>query len=149
MQPSPSMIRRKPHNPNICGKYWENRNPFSLKSGAKAAFSDAMSSDDSIQNNVPATLEPEGTVSWREPNSNFDPTRHMAPAVAHELNNILTVVQGYADRLLLHHGGDPALMPHLKQISEAARRAAGVIRKATPPKPKDVYRENSQPGQAA
>jgi signal transduction histidine kinase len=108
-----------------------------------------MSSDDSIQNNMPATLEPEGTASWRETYPNFDPTRHMAPAVAHELNNILTVVQGYADRLLLHHGGDPALMPHLKQISEAARRAAVVVRKATPPKPKELLRTNSHPVQVA
>ncbi len=106
-----------------------------------------MSSDNSIQNNLPATPEPEGTASWREPNSNFDPTRHMAPSVAHELNNILTIVQGYADRLLLHHGGDPTLMPHLKQISEAARRAAGVIRKATPPKANKLL--NSQPAQVA
>jgi hypothetical protein len=104
-----------------------------------------MSSDDSIQNNLSATLEPEGTASWRESHPGFDPTRHMAPAVAHELNNILTVVQGYADRLLLHHGGDPTLMPHLKLISEAARRAAGVVRKATPPNANELLRKNSQP----
>jgi hypothetical protein len=106
-----------------------------------------MSSHDSIQNNVPATLEPEGTASGRASHPGFDPTRHMAPAVAHELNNILTIVQGYADRLLLHHGGDPALMPHLKQISEAARRAAGVVRKATPPKRNELL--DSRPTQVA
>ena len=106
-----------------------------------------MSSDDSNQNNLSATLEPEGTTSWRETNPGFDPARHMAPAVAHELNNILTVVQGYADRLLLHHGGDPALMPHLKLISEAARRAAGVVRNATPPKANEHL--NSRPAQVA
>ena len=108
-----------------------------------------MSSDATIQTEMPATLEPEGTASWRETNPGFDPTRHMAPDVAHELNNILTVVQGYADRLLLHHGGDPALMPHLKMISEAARRAAGVVRKATPPKTNELLRKISQPVQVA
>ena len=106
-----------------------------------------MSSNDTNQNNLPATLEPELCASWRDSHPGFDPTRHMAPAVAHELNNILTIVQGYADRLLLHHGGDPALMPHLKQISEAARRAAGVIRKARPPKANEML--NSRPAQVA
>lgn len=108
-----------------------------------------MSSDDLIQTKLPAELEPGETASWRETNPNFDPARHMAPTVAHELNNILTVIQGYADRLLLHHGGDSALMPHLKQISEAARRAAGVVRKATPPKTNELLRKNSQPTQVA
>jgi hypothetical protein len=108
-----------------------------------------MSSDNSIQTKLPATLEPCESNDWRETNPNFDPTRHMAPTVAHELNNILTVIQGYADRLLLHHGGDSALMPHLKQISEAARRAAGVVRKATPPKANELLRTNSQPAQVA
>ena len=70
----------------------------------------------------------------------------MAPIVAHELNNILTIVQGYAERLLLRHGQDPELMPHLRVISEAAKRAAAVVRAATPPKPNDMFRENSQPG---
>jgi len=108
-----------------------------------------MSSDATIQNEMPPTLEPEGTASWREAHPGFDPTRHMAPDVAHELNNILTVVQSYSDRLLLHHGGDPALMPHLKLISEAARRAAAVVRKARPPKANELLRTNSHPAQVA
>ncbi len=67
--------------------------------------------------------------------------------VAHELNNILTIVQGYAERLLLHHGNDPVLMPHLKLISEASRRAATVVRTATPPNANDTFRrpQNSRP----
>jgi len=43
----------------------------------------------------------------------FDPTRHIGPVVAHELNNILTIVQGYADRLLLRHGANPTIMTEL------------------------------------
>jgi hypothetical protein len=60
----------------------------------------------------------------------LDSARHIGPVVAHDLNNILTIVQGYADRLLLRHGANPELMPDLKLISEAARRAAMVIRNA-------------------
>jgi hypothetical protein len=107
-----------------------------------------MFPDDSIPTKLPAALEPGGTASRREPNPDFDPTRHMAPTVAHELNNILTIVQGYADRLLLYHGKDSTLVPHLKLISEASRRAAGVVRKATPPKANDMFRKNYQPAQA-
>jgi hypothetical protein len=48
------------------------------------------------------------------------------------LNNILTIIQGYADSLLLKHGEDPALAPHLKLISKAAQRATIIVRDATP-----------------
>ncbi|MGH8022933.1 MAG: histidine kinase dimerization/phospho-acceptor domain-containing protein [Limisphaerales bacterium] len=63
----------------------------------------------------------------------FDATRHMAPVIAHELNNILAIVQGYADRLILKHADDSSLHSQLKMIAEAARRAAIIIREATPP----------------
>ncbi|HEY1787004.1 MAG TPA: histidine kinase dimerization/phospho-acceptor domain-containing protein [Verrucomicrobiae bacterium] len=63
----------------------------------------------------------------------FDPERHVAPVIAHELNNILAIVQGYADRLILKHTDDTALHSQLKMITEAARRAAAIIRDATPP----------------
>jgi hypothetical protein len=62
----------------------------------------------------------------------FDPARHIAPAVAHELNNVLTVVQGFSDCLLLQHGEDAELQPQLKRISEASKRAATIIRDAMP-----------------
>ena len=62
----------------------------------------------------------------------FDPAWHIAPAVAHELNNILTVVQGFSDCLLHEHGEDAALQPQLKRISEASKRAATIIREAMP-----------------
>jgi signal transduction histidine kinase len=61
--------------------------------------------------------------------------RHISREVAHELNNILTIVRGYADRLILKHGDNPALRPELKLISDNARRAANVIRTASQPKP--------------
>jgi len=65
-----------------------------------------------------------------EPAQKFDPARHISPGVAHELNNALTVVQCYADSLLLKHAEDGALQPHLKRISEASRRASMIVRDA-------------------
>jgi hypothetical protein len=61
-----------------------------------------------------------------------DTLRYVSPHVAHELNNIFTVIQGYADRLLYKHAGDPELQPHLKMIADASRRAVSVVREATP-----------------
>ncbi len=62
----------------------------------------------------------------------MDPARHISPKVAHELNNILTVVQGYSDCLLFQHREDAALQAHLKIISDASRRASAIIREAMP-----------------
>jgi hypothetical protein len=107
-----------------------------------------MSSFESIQKNSGAPLESGTTHLWRKPDFKFDPARHIAPVVAHELNNILTIVQGYADRLLLHHAEDAALKPQLKLISEASKRAAIVVRQATPPNANDTFRKNSQSAQA-
>jgi hypothetical protein len=68
-----------------------------------------------------------------EPGAPFDPAKHVSPVIAHELNNILAIVQGYADRLILKYAGDAALHSQLKMITEAARRAAAIVRDATPP----------------
>jgi signal transduction histidine kinase len=67
-----------------------------------------------------------------------DPARHVSPVVAHELNNILAIVQGYADRLLIKYADDTALQSQLKMITEAARRAATIIREATPQPEPDI-----------
>ena len=72
----------------------------------------------------------------------LDAAQHIPPAVAHELNNIIAIIRGYADRLLLKHGQDPALEPQLKMISEAARRAGLIVREATPPQPHPAPRPN-------
>ena len=63
----------------------------------------------------------------------FNPAKHIAPVIAHELNNILAIVQGYADRLILKYADDKPLHSQLKMITEAARRAATIVRDATPP----------------
>jgi len=64
-----------------------------------------------------------------------DAGRRVSRDVAHELNNILTIVRGFADRLLMKHGDNPALRPELQLISDNARRAANVIRDASNPRP--------------
>lgn len=76
--------------------------------------------------------EPGGAGHAHEEKS--DPARHISPGIAHELNNILTIILGYTDRLILKHGDNPALEGHLKLISEAARRATTVVRTSAPPR---------------
>jgi signal transduction histidine kinase len=68
----------------------------------------------------------------------FDTTRHMPSAVAHELNNVLTIIQGYSERLLIKHKDNPSLQPQLQLISDSARRASALVRDAMPPRPKPV-----------
>jgi nitrogen-specific signal transduction histidine kinase len=108
----------------------------------QVALRAVMSSYDSIYKKMAESLEHGAPGFVHESAHKFDPARHISPAVAHELNNILTVIQGYADRLLMKHGEDPALQPHLKLISQASQRAATVIRAATPP---ISLRQNSSP----
>ncbi len=52
----------------------------------------------------------------------------LAAGVAHDFNNILTVIQGYADLLQGRYDGDAALTSPLKQISNATRRASALTR---------------------
>ena len=59
----------------------------------------------------------------------FDPAKHIAPGIAHELNNILAIIQGYTEKLGFT-SSDTTLQSQLKLVSEAARRAAAIIREA-------------------
>jgi two-component system, cell cycle sensor histidine kinase and response regulator CckA len=52
----------------------------------------------------------------------------LAAGVAHDFNNILTVIQGYSDSLLDRSERDPATAGPLKQISDAAKRASALTR---------------------
>lgn len=52
----------------------------------------------------------------------------LAAGVAHDFNNILTVIQGYSDYLLARCDGDEAITTPLKQVSDASRRAAALTR---------------------
>ncbi|HNQ72582.1 MAG TPA: response regulator [Verrucomicrobiota bacterium] len=53
----------------------------------------------------------------------------VAAGIAHDYNNILTVIQGYADFALPLAGAEAQVVTSLKQISGAARRAAALTRK--------------------
>ncbi|HXC37105.1 MAG TPA: hypothetical protein VNV43_14600 [Candidatus Acidoferrales bacterium] len=89
------------------------------------------SSFDSVDKKMAAGENP---AEERLPESGaaLDPARYVSPVIAHELNNILAIVQGYADRLILKCAGDVPLHSQLKMITEAARRAAIIVRDATP-----------------
>jgi len=52
----------------------------------------------------------------------------LAAGVAHDFNNILTVIQGYSDCVLARCNGDQYVSGALKQISDASRRAAALTR---------------------
>jgi light-regulated signal transduction histidine kinase (bacteriophytochrome) len=102
------------------------------------------SSLDSIYKKMASSLD--GNLpQTRESSPGFDPAKHVSPVIAHELNNILAIVQGYAERLLMRYPDDAGLQPSLKLISESARRAATIIRDATPPNAKAPVRETVPP----
>lgn len=82
-----------------------------------------------------ATAQPSRFPPASPPPAAAEGSRQISRDVAHELNNVLTIVRGYADRLILKHGDNPALRPELQLISDNARRAANVVRVASQPKP--------------
>ena len=102
-----------------------------------------MSSMENIYKKMAESAAGAGTA--HETTQKFDSARHIPPAVAHELNNIIAIIRGYADRLLSKHSQDPALEPHLKLISEAARRAGIIVHDAMPPHPAKTPRPNPLP----
>ena len=52
----------------------------------------------------------------------------LAAGVAHDFNNILTIIQGHADRLLGQYDGDAHVTEPLKLVSAAARRGSSLTR---------------------
>ncbi|MGH7971148.1 MAG: PAS domain-containing sensor histidine kinase, partial [Limisphaerales bacterium] len=52
----------------------------------------------------------------------------LAAGVAHDFNNILTVIQGYSECLLARCQGDQVTQTALKQVSDASKRAAALTR---------------------
>ena len=92
-----------------------------------------------------ASLEHGGVSRMHEPACKFDTAQQIPPAIRHELNNILTIIQGYADGLLRKHRQDPMLQPPLQLILDSARRAATIIREASPPPPSVAARQTPPP----
>lgn len=52
----------------------------------------------------------------------------LAAGVAHDFNNILTIIQGHADRLLGQYDGDAHVTEPLKLVSAAAKRGSSLTR---------------------
>jgi signal transduction histidine kinase len=80
-----------------------------------------------------ASPVPPGGAEKRQEKRKADADRHISATLAHELNNLLTVVQGHAERLFVKHQDDSTLASSLKTISDATRRAGELVRNA--PKP--------------
>lgn len=79
---------------------------------------------------VPALESSSLAQLHHEPPRAPEEQNHIGRDVAHELNNILTIIQGYAERMAMKYGDNPALRPDLQIISNNARRAVSVIREA-------------------
>ena len=69
----------------------------------------------------------------------------LAAGVAHDINNILTIIQGHAGLLLNMVTQDADVVKSLKQISAASERAAGFIRHLLMFSRKQVYRTTKPP----
>jgi signal transduction histidine kinase len=93
-----------------------------------------MSSLDNIYQKMVPTLEPATLAQLHHEPPPAEPQRQISRELAHELNNVLTIIQGYADRMIVKHGENPALRPELQLISDNARRAVTAIRQANPRK---------------
>src|SRR5213075_2825370 len=52
----------------------------------------------------------------------------LAAGVAHDFNNILTIIQGHTDRLLVKAESDEQVAEPLRQVSAAASRASSLTR---------------------
>lgn len=84
------------------------------------------------------TLEPASLAQLHQPPSAPDTQRLIGREVAHELNNILTIIRGYSDRMIMKHGENPGLRPDLQMIAENVKRAESVIRGAARLSPRPV-----------
>jgi signal transduction histidine kinase len=89
-----------------------------------------MESLDNIYQKMVPTFETGALAQLHHDSPPIDPQNQIGREVAHDLNNILTVIQGYADRLILKYGENPMLRRDLQLISDNGRRAVTVIKKA-------------------
>jgi len=90
-----------------------------------------ISSLESIYQKMTPSLESSALANLHHEPALPENQKQIGRDVAHELNNILTIIRGYADRMVLKHGDNPALRPDLQLISSNARRAENVVRQAT------------------
>jgi hypothetical protein len=91
-----------------------------------------MSSLDNIYIKMEPTVEPSALASLHPEQAFPDNEKIIGRQVAHELNNILTILRGYAERLMVKHGENSVLRSDLQLINENVRRAEHVVRQSTP-----------------
>lgn len=91
-----------------------------------------MSSLDNIYSKMSPVLEPATLADLHTEPPAPNQEKVIGSQVAHELNNILTILRGYAERMMIKHGENPALRPELQLFNENVRRAERVVRQATP-----------------
>ena len=82
------------------------------------------------------TLGPATLANMNQETSHPDQQKQVGRDVAHELNNIFTIIRGYADRMLIKHGENQALRPDLLLIAENVKRAESLVRHSTAPRPR-------------
>lgn len=93
-----------------------------------------MSSLENIYQKMSPTLESATLSNLHHETQHPDAQKQVGREVAHELNNIFTIVRGYAERMLIKHGENPALRPELLLISENIKRAESLVRHSTYPR---------------
>lgn len=98
--------------------------------GAGLAAKTPMSSYDKTHQNMVPGLQPETLANSYHKPPPAEP-RQISLEVAHDLNNVLTIIQAYAERMLSKHRDNPALRPELQLIFDNARRATSVVRQAS------------------
>jgi nitrogen-specific signal transduction histidine kinase len=104
-----------------------------------------MSSLENIYQKMSPTLEPATLASLHHETPHPDTQKQVGREVAHELNNIFTIIRGYADRMLIKHGENPALRPELLLISENVKRAESLVRHSTYPRSRPTTTATAQP----
>ena len=93
-----------------------------------------MSSLENIYLKMSPALEPATLAALHHETPNPDTQKQVGREVAHELNNIFTIVRGYAERMLIKHGENQALRPELLLIAENVKRAEALVRHSTYPR---------------
>ena len=97
-----------------------------------------MSSLENIYMKMAPTLEATALVGRHPETAQPDSQKQVGREVAHELNNIFTIIRGYAEQMLIKHGENPALRPQLVMIAENVKRAESVVRNSTCPRSRPV-----------
>lgn len=69
---------------------------------------------------------PQSHDPWREEEHVMEAVRRLAAGVAHDLNNLLLVVQGYAEMALAEEDAGAQTLGHLAEVRDASVRAASL-----------------------